>query len=196
MKIIVWDVDDVLNDLMRVWFEKWWLPSHKECSINYEQISENPPHRLLGVSKSEYLKSLDEFRLSKIAREIEPVPEVLAWFQQYGARFWHIALTATPIRTAHVSAAWVMEHFGFWIRSFNLVPSYRDGEQLPVYDPSKYEYLKWWAKADILVEDNPANILDVDNLGIKTILIPRPWNGDSTTIENALDCLNEILAIS
>ena len=189
MKTIVWDVDDVLNDLMRTWFERCWAPSHPDCPIGYGQISENPPHELLGVSKSEYLASLDDFRVSEIAREMAPVPEVLVWFRQYGDRFRHAALTATPLHTAPTSAAWVMRHFGAWIRSFHVIPSPRQGEPIPVYDQSKEDFLRWWGQADVLVDDSPLNVASAQALGIGAVLIPRPWNQSQTTFAEALDVL-------
>jgi len=192
VKTIIWDVDDVLNDLMRTWFERWWIPSHLGCPITYDQISKNPPHELLGVSKSEYLASLDEFRLSELAREMMPLPEILAWFYQKGDHFRHIALTATSLRTAPVSAAWVMRHFGRWIRSFHLVPSMRQGEKIPVYDQSKEEFLRWWGKGDILVDDNPLNIDVAEVLGIQTVLIPRPWNQSRLTLGEVLCVLTRL----
>jgi len=189
MLTIVWDVDDVLNDLMKTWFERCWVPSHLDCPMSYNEMFENPPHGLLGVSKSEYLASLDEFRLSEIAREMMPVPEVLAWFHQYGDHFRHIALTTTPLRTAPVSAAWVMHHFGRWIRSFHLVPSPRQGEQIPVYDQSKEEFLRWWGKGDILVDDSPSNVALAQALGIQGVIIPHPWNQSQLTLTEVLDVL-------
>lgn len=192
MKTIVWDVDDVLNDLMRTWFERWWVPSHPECPIGYHQISENPPHRLLGVSKLEYLASLDEFRLSDIAGQMRPVPEVLAWFRQYGDRFRHIALTATPLRTAPASAAWVMRYFGRWIRSFHVIPSPRESERIPIYDQSKEDFLRWWGKGDILVDDDSLNVTAARTLGIQVVLIPRPWNQSQMTLAEALAVLTSL----
>ena len=52
MKTVIWDVDDVLNDLMRCWFEKSWLLSHPECTLTYEDLTQNPP------SKEGYLRWL------------------------------------------------------------------------------------------------------------------------------------------
>ena len=179
----------MLNDLMRTWFERWWIPSHPGCRIGYDQISENPPHGLLGVTKSEYLASLDDFRLSTIAREMAPVAEVLAWFRQYGDRFRHIAVTATPLRTAPASAAWVMRHFGRWIRSFHLVPSQRQGEHIPVYDQSKEDFLRWWGKGDILVDDSPTNVDAARRLGLEAALMPHPWNQSQQTVDEMLQYL-------
>ena len=59
LKTIAWDVDDVLNNLMRAWFEEKWLIDHPECNLLYEGLTENPPHRLLETNVDNYLKSLD-----------------------------------------------------------------------------------------------------------------------------------------
>ncbi|MBN2124208.1 MAG: hypothetical protein JW821_07940, partial [Deltaproteobacteria bacterium] len=104
MKTIIWDIDDVLNDMMRTWFEDRWFPSHPGCTLVYDGITENPPHALLGVTLSEYLSSLDEFRLSREAGEMAPVPEVMDWFRTHGERFRHMALTAAPLLASSVSA--------------------------------------------------------------------------------------------
>ncbi len=193
MQTIAWDIDDVLIDLMRSWLEAFWLPSHPDCSLRYEEISENPPHRLLGVSLDEYLASLDAFRLSGAAEQLPPIPEVLAWFRQYGEHSRHIALTTTPLRSAPVSAAWVTYHLGRWIRSFNLVPSKREGERVPVYDQSKVDFLRWWGKADIFVDDRAANVKAVEAFGIRGILMPQPWNQSSLTITETLECLARLV---
>ena len=192
MKTIVWDVDDVLNDLMRTWLECAWVPAHPDCPIGYEQVSENPPHSILGISLFEYLASLDEFRLSETAREMAPVPEVLDWFHLHGKPFRHVALTATPLSAAPASAAWVMSRFGWWIRSFHVVPSPREGKQIPVYDRSKEDFLRWWSRIDILVDDNPLNISSAQALGLQVVLIPRPWNKSQVTLAEALNTLTSL----
>lgn len=190
MLTIIWDVDDVLNDLMFVWFEQAWRPHHPECQLTVEDISENPPHRLLGVSLEEYLASLDAFRLSeKGICQLSPVPELLAWFHQHGNRFRHVALTATTMAAAPLSAKWVFKHFGFWVRSVNFVPSKRKGESIPVYDQNKGEYLQWWGGGDVLVDDNPQTITEAADLGLRGILIPRPWNQCDLTLAETIGFL-------
>src|ERR1041384_5169475 len=126
MMTIVWDRDDVLNDLMRVFLEQWWIPSHPECPLRYDEITENPPHRLLGVSLKEYHQSLDAFRLSKLAAEMAPNAVVVEWFKEHGHKFGHIALSATSLVTGGAAAEWTFRHFGEWIQSFHLLPSPRD----------------------------------------------------------------------
>lgn len=191
METIVWDVDDVLNDLMRCWFEQHWLLIHPDCTLRYEDITENPPHRILGISLKEYLDSLDTFRLSKQADQMLPVPEVVRWFNKYGTKYRHIALTGRPLNTISVASAWVFRHFGTWIRSFNFIPAHREGQHIPEYDRGKGEYLLRGDKPDILVDDDPVNIDEARKFGIRGILLPRPWNKSSVTIEEALSSLVE-----
>ena len=69
MKTIVWDVDDVLNDLMREWIENWSRPARPGCTIAYHAITKNPPPRVLGISLEEYRKPLDEDAILRAARE-------------------------------------------------------------------------------------------------------------------------------
>jgi 5'(3')-deoxyribonucleotidase len=175
MKTIVWDVDDVLNDLMRDWLENWWRVEHPECRIAYSEINQNPPHQVLGISFEDYLDSLDRFRFSAGA-EMKPVAEVVNWFKEFGSNFRHIALTAVPMKAADISAAWVYKYFGYWIRSFNVVPSPRKENLYPQYDHSKKEYLQWWGKGDIFIDDNLKNVSEIRELGLTSILMPAPWN--------------------
>ena len=42
MKTIAWDVDDVLNDCMRTWFERTWLPAHPGCAVGLRATRGEP----------------------------------------------------------------------------------------------------------------------------------------------------------
>ncbi len=191
MQTIVWDIDDVLNDLMKNWFERRWLPEHPSCGVRYETLTRNPPHELLGVSLEAYQQSLDSFRASPEGRTLQPVDEIVSWFRLYGHRFRHMALTATPIRCAPYSAAWVLGHFGDWIRSFAFVPSKRSNDPEFRYDIMKSDYLQWFEKADILVDDNPDTIAHAERLGIRTFLVPRPWNNATGSLRDVLHTLGD-----
>ncbi len=193
MLTIAWDVDDVLNDLMYLWFEYQWLPGHPECALKYRDIIKNPPHRLLGVSINDYEDSLDTFRLSNLFQEMEPVPEVKNWFTEYGHLARHIALTAVPLCAASVSASWVFKHFGVWIRTFHFVPSKRKGQDIPEYDASKGSFFRWLGKVDILIDDNELNIKDAEDAGVKGILMPRYWNSNKSNIKDTLEHLTELI---
>lgn len=193
MLTIAWDVDDVLNDLMRVWFEGRWLKEHPGCAIRYEDITENPPHKLLGADRTEYLRSLDEFRLSDDYQAMPPLPEIREWFLNHGRHFRHVVLTATPLVAAPASSAWVMRHFGEWIRTFHFIPSKRDGQNIPEYDESKADFLKWLDKADVFVDDNEENLHSAEKLGMKCVLISRPWNRGVTSLTEALETISGLL---
>ncbi len=194
MKTIVWDVDDVLNDLMRDWFESCWRPSHADTRIRYEDITENPPDRVLGISRADYLLSLDEFRRTELAR-LCSVSDVAAWFGSHGHKCRHLALTAVPLAAAPASASWVLQHFGRWIRSFNVVPSLRGYEQAPTNCFStKKEFFQWLDRRGLIfVDDSEANISMALDLGISALLMPRPWNSSAKTISDTLDHLGRIL---
>lgn len=195
MKVIAWDVDDVLNDLMYFWFCQKWLLEHSGCSIKYEDLVENPPHKILKIRKEEYLNSLDEFRLSGLYSKMQPISEIRNWFIKYGKFFRHIVVTAVPLKSCHISAEWVMKHFGEWIRTFHFVPSKRSGENIVLYDKTKQGFLKWFNKVDVFIDDNEDNINECESIGIKCVLFPRPWNKSKLSIEEVLLQLNRMLGM-
>jgi hypothetical protein len=175
MLTIVWDVDDVLNDLMRAWFEQGWKQEHPECRVEYADLRENPPHRVLGVRREEYLASIDSFRRTEAGTHLTPDPQLLRWFGEHGAKFRHIALTARPLETAPEVASWVMRHFGAWIRCFGIVPT-RELQGVPVYDQGKGDYLRWLGKGDLLIDDARENLRQAEDVGLKAVAWPQPWN--------------------
>jgi len=174
-RVVIWDVDDVLNELMREWFEDWWRPHHPECERRYAEIAANPPHSVLGISEETYLSSLDAFRDERFAK-LTPKPEVLEWFSEHGHRAHHVALSAPPESFAPLSAAWVMKHFGQWIRTFAFVPARRGRPE--VADPriAKREYLEWLGRGDVFLDDRDQNVEGARTLGLKGIVVPQPWN--------------------
>lgn len=174
---LVWDVDDVLNPLTRVWFEQEWQPMHRDCPVTeYAQLTENPMHRLLGVAREEYLASLDAFRAAGYAA-LAPDAGILAWMSRNGYKFRHIALTAVPLASAARSGEWIYRHWGRWIRSIHVVPSPRAGQEAPSWDASKVEYLRWLGHEDVvLIEDNPAACVEAVAAGFYALRVPHPWN--------------------
>jgi hypothetical protein len=189
MRTIAWDIDDVLNDLMRSWLEIAWRPTHRGCPVSYEQLTENPPHRLLEVGLTDYLASLDAFRLSENFSSLAPRAELLSWFERHGAGYRHVALTAVPLSCAPVSAAWLLRHFGRWIRSFHVIPSPRDGEKKLNYDRSKEEFLRRVRGIDALIDDNPGHIQGAEKAGVRGLLFPAPWNKSRESITQVLEQL-------
>jgi hypothetical protein len=191
MMTIVWDVDDVLNDLMLTWFTETWKPSHPSCELSYSEITENPPERVLGIHRSEYLSSLDVFRLSDRARNMPPNPAIVEWLQTNGAGYRHMALTARPLESTPQAADWLFRHFGSYMRSFGVVPT-RLSAGVPAYDRDKGEYLRWLGKGDILVDDSEENLRAAEKLGIRGVLYPQPWNHSSQTAREALESLAQL----
>jgi ribosomal protein L16/L10AE len=190
MLTIVWDVDDVLNDLMYQWFHQGWLIEHPGCGLAFTDLAQNPPHEILGVERSEYLASMDEFRRTDRATGMTPNVEALAWFHEHGHRFRHIALTARPLETAPDVASWVLRHFGAWIRCFGVVPT-RAIPGVPIYDSGKGSFLEWIAKGDVLVDDGDDNIREAAALGMKTLQIAQPWNKSQLNMESLLSQLSQ-----
>jgi hypothetical protein len=192
MLTLAWDVDDVLNNLMQVWLEEAWLPAHPQCKVTYRDLTSNPPHAEIGASLDEYLASLDRFRSSRYLADLTPSEEATAWFEQNGGRYRHIALTAVPLEFAPISAAWTLRHFGRWIRGFHFVPSYRAGESIPSYDATKGDFLTRAGDVAALIDDHPGNVEAAAALGIRAVLMPRPWNGSSDTVTNVFSELERL----
>jgi hypothetical protein len=186
MKTIVWDIDDVLNDLTRAWFETAWLPMHPDCRLGYHELKTNPPHELLGVSKEEYLASLDRFRLSPDAVSRAPDNALVDWFRAHGDQYRHIALTARARETVCPVLQWLLGHFGEWFQTFGFVPSKRPGQSSGQPDRGKGDYLAWLGKADFFIDDSPDNCLAAEKLGIGSFLVAQPWNAGRLTIRDIL----------
>lgn len=195
MLTIAWDVDDVLNNLLAEWLAAWCRSPSSTHAVAYEEVRENPPDRLLGITRDEYLASLDAFRDSSAGRALQPVPEVLDWFERNGSRYRHLALTARPLETAPAAAEWVMRHFGTWIRTFHFIPAPRTAQALPRYDASKIEYLAWLGKVDAFVDDMQENVDACMGLDIGAVVMPRPWNQAPGDVASGLVELDRILRI-
>ncbi len=195
MKTIVWDVDDVLNDLMGAWLASWGR-RHPVCSVRHENLLRNPPHEILGISMETYLESLDQFRLSGSYRRMKPIREVKEWFLEHGNSFRHVALSAVPLCAASISAEWVVRHFGAWIRAFHFVPSKRKGEAAKEYDFDKAGVLGRLGHVDLFIDDHAENIAAAERAGINSLLFPRPWNDSRRSIAETLEMLGLTLTPS
>jgi len=179
MVTIVWDVDDVLNDLQLRWLELAWAPAHPGCGLAYSDLVENPPDRLLGVSRDEYLASLDAFRHTPGYAEQAPKPEVLSWFERHGAAARHVALSAVPLHAAHISAEWVLRHYGRWMRTFSFLPSPRADDPAAGGPRDKACWLTEHAAAGLLIDDSENNVREARAEGLQAEMFPRPWNADA-----------------
>lgn len=195
MLTIVWDVDDVLNDLAMRWFAEAWLPAHPDCSLSFEGFAAAFPEVALKTSREEYLASLDAYRHSGAYAAQPPRADVLGWFERHGGEARHVALTAVPLHAARISSEWVMRHYARWIRGVNIVPSPRPGDPAGPPERDKGAWLAWFGRADVVVDDNPANVQAADALGLRGLLFPRPWNADAgRPVAHLLDELTELVA--
>ena len=195
MLTIVWDVDDVLNDLMFQWFSLGWKTEHPDCQLSYDDLTANPPHEVLQVELDEYLASMDAFRNTMHAINMRPKPQLLDWFRKRGHGFRHIALTARPLATAPDVAHWVMRHFGAWIRCVGVVPT-RIEAGVPVYDQTKGEFLTWLRLGDVLVDDSSENVLQAAALGMTPLLVAQPWSKTGLTTSELLLRLSEMAGVN
>jgi hypothetical protein len=194
MQTIVWDVDDVLNDLMRAWFTSVWKPANPDSLQSYQDIADNPPYRSLGITRADYLASLDAFRLSDEACHLTPNPAVLEWLRSYGDGYRHVALTARPLHSAPAAAEWIFRHFGEYFRCFGVVPS-RPGTQTPLYDRDKGDFLEWLGCADFLIDDSAENVSLAHKAGVRAILYPQPWNRAAYSVDDVLSALSGQLVV-
>ncbi len=186
-------MDDVLNDLMAAWLEQVWSAGHPDQPMAPANVRANPPHELLGIALGDYHASLDEFRVGDGYAAMPPNPAVLAWLDTHGESCRHVALTATAFRAAPSTAAWVLRHFGRWIRVFAFVPAERPGEDLPQYDADKGAWLARLQGPAVLVDDSPANLAVARAAGAGAVRWPQPWNGGGSPQE-ALAELDQWLA--
>jgi hypothetical protein len=121
--------------------------------------------------------------------------EVLEWFAAHGDRGHHIALSAPPESFAHMSAAWVIKHFGRWIRTFAFVPARRGRPEVADPRVAKRDYLQWLGRGDVFLDDREGNVDAARGLGLAGIVVPQPWNASSHgSFHAALDELTAVLA--
>jgi len=191
IKTIAWDIDDVLNNLTKAWFELAWLPEHPDCDLRFQQIKSNPPHDLLRVPKEEYLASLDQFRLSPDAASMQPDNALVNWFIDHGNQYRHIALTARPRDTVSPAIQWLLKHFGAWFQAFAFVPAERPGQSSMQPDRSKADFLAWLGRADFFIDDSNENCLAAQELGIQSFLVAQPWNVSRLTVNDILKLIGD-----
>lgn len=187
MKTIIWDVDDVLNDLMYSWFKEYRRVYDPNSNLSYHDLIQNPSHEILGITLNEYKLSLDNYRNSEKGRNLKPNQQIINWLRKDVAKFRHIALTARPKQTIPFLAEWIFHHFGDWIRTLSFIPSYREDEKLPVYDKTKIDFIIWLGKADYFIDDSVENIKTAEEIGITSFLFPQPWNNGKLTVKQILE---------
>ena len=182
MTILVWDIDDVLNELTAQWLA---TISHNTISTKH-QLTNPDFHTFLGWSRDEYLHSIDNYRLDHY-RDLAP-NELVIGFMSETQFCSHILLTATPLISAPHSAEWALRHFGSLIDGILIAPSTRPGVQSTRM--SKLDHIARitaTGEAVLCIDDLPANITQAHQSGAEGILWPQPWNNSSSTIDSVLN---------
>ena len=189
--LLIWDIDDVLNTLMQQ-YVACGLPENAK-KLSYDELTENPPHRLLGISKEDYLFSLDRVRAGRFY-DLPPRPEVMAFFDECGHLFDHIVLSAVPVRFMEKSSAWVLHYFGEWIQSCLFIPSHRpDRNVKSQLFASKAEAVKFFGSWAVLIDDSVKNVEETLFSGGRAVYFPAPWNRErNTSIDMFLKSLKEL----
>ena len=175
--LIVWDFDDVLFPLTEAWLKASGRTMQSRI-VQYEQFTENPPNKIMGIPLSEYLESLDAFRLSPEAQTIEPKKVILNWFAIYGSAYRNEVLTARPLHTVTAAKSWLAIHFPNYFQGFGVVPAARPGVDISGYPQTKRAFLEAEGlKPQFFIDDSNSNISDVALMPeVHTILYPAPWN--------------------
>lgn len=190
---ICFDCDDVLNSLMQNYLDWMYMTDeYKGPKISYEQIVQNPPHDILGISELKYRQTLHKFRFM-MYHTLQPNQEILNWFYQYGEKAHFSVLTSAFRDCIPITTKWIFENFSQWVRTFAFVPSKVSNDDINIiYDNNKADWLVR-NHVDIFIDDSLKNIFQVkarsDNK-IDCYLVKQPWN-DGMEIGNVLKELNK-----
>jgi hypothetical protein len=63
-----------------------------------------------------------------------------------------------------------------------------------MYDGGKGDFLRWLGKGDVLIDDTPENLRQADEIGMKTLAWPQPWNDSQLTTTQILQTLTHMAA--
>lgn len=185
MTVLVWDIDDVLNDLTAEWL---FSIGHNKITKK-DQLTSPDFHTFLGWSREEYLHSIDNFRVESF-RNLEPNKLVFD-FMSTTQFCSHILLTATPLVSAPHSAEWAIRHFGSLVDGVLFAPSARPG--VPSTGKSKLDQLSMitaTGETVLCIDDLPENVAHARRSGAEGILWPQPWNNACLTVSAVFNFIN------
>lgn len=187
LPLIVWDVDDVLNNLMASWIDDWSYRNKKKYRIN--DLIENPPNRMLKISLEEYYNDLDTFRNENNGDHIPVNKEIMVWFKEKGHLFHNIACTARSKSTRACQARWIYNNYGNWISTVNM--SYSGRLKNKKDSLNKIEFLGFLNKDLLFIDDNEDTIKEAKDMGFDTLLYPQPWNSSTITVNELINKINQ-----
>jgi hypothetical protein len=191
---IVWDIDSVLNNFEEEWFLYYKSINHEKYkNLFFNDIVDNPPHNILGITKEEYLESLNYFR-KYCMHTVKPNMSVLDWLNVYGSKINSSVLTSALYPSLEESAYWLFSNYKRYIRSYTVIPSYINKENAIIYDETKLDFLKKTRNVDIFIDDNEKTINSVKEFlpHIKVFCPKQPWN-NGVKIETILNDLTRII---
>lgn len=174
------DIDDTLNNLMQVWLLHYNL--QRGTLFKFEDLKVNPPHEILGITKKDYINNLDKFKINYYNKVIVN-KKFWWWFDINGTKANFIAITSTSMETVSESSKWLFNCFGEWIRNYVVIPNHTDKYHEYKYFQSKAQWMDWFGKVDIYIDDNEKSIKQVNEIcpKVKTICIKQPWNSGLET---------------
>jgi len=186
--ILIWDVDDVLNDLTIRVLEELGVVNTGPVTSSFS----NPRDYVLslGYEEDTYLTCLDNVRRN-VFHELKPNAEIQSWLQEHGSKYSHMALTSTPLQFCSNSASWVFAHFSHWIDSFGCTPSPRPTDPKGMRYRTKAEYLTRLSTPYILIDDTVSNLEQIDPINGFGLQFPTRWSSTQTIPE----CLQSISAL-
>ncbi len=188
--IIIWDIDDVLNNFTKEWLN--WYNKQNKKDFLYLNLYENPPCRYINIKIEDYLNSIDCFRKEKFLK-LKPRKEIIEWFKKSPVeKIFNIALTSIPEKFIEMSSFWLFKNFKTWIKGFFSVPTIRNSN----LKQNKENIIKLMKKVDIFIDDNEQNVNSIKNFVKHSLIFPAPWNKErKKTIPDFLRELDEIIRL-
>ena len=188
MALVIWDIDDVLNELSARWLE--WV--NDPAITDKSQLTNPHFEEVLGWNRGHYLESLDRFRAERFI-DLEPNRLVQSFMSRH-TQVSNVLLSATPLSCAPFSAQWGFVHFGQWIDGVLIAPSPRP--ETPSTNKTKRDHIQRLVDAGdrvICIDDQPANIREAERAGALAFLWPQPWNESESSQAAVLDSISNIL---
>ena len=166
MKIAV-DLDDTLADSLTSFIE--FYNKNYKPKIKYEDFIAYTLNEIIGISKEEENKILEQFDNSKYCDEVKPIKGAVEAIKKIIKKHEIVVITQRLKRFETKTRLWLAKYFPeikdvFFIRN-----------EYHKLVKSKAEICKEIG-ADILIDDAISNVVACEKAGIKVIVINYPWN--------------------
>lgn len=182
------DLDEVVADF----FEALLKFYHKKTGKLYtkEEFPEFKWWPLLGATREEAVKFVDEFHETHNLDEVKPLEHAITSVNHLLKNNKLFIITSRPIRFKPKVESWIEHHFGTKIEVTH-AGDWHKGQAATKADICKE------LKIPLILEDAPDTALSCANAGIKVILFDNPWNRsikhkDIIRVKNWLEALESI----